>query len=238
MMEPEIGNPSAAIARALMLIRSRIDIACSRAGRPARDVTLVAVSKTHGIDAVRAASACGQFVFGENRVQEAAAKFTPLRNSQPELRLHLIGGLQTNKARQAVQIADVIESLDRDDLAVALVREAEKTGRLPQLLVQVNTGQEPQKSGIALAEADAFIIRCQGLFGPQLCGLMCIPPVAQDPTPHFHLLASLAETHGLAVLSMGMSGDFEAAIAAGATHVRIGSAIFGARTAPASASVS
>jgi pyridoxal phosphate enzyme (YggS family) len=232
-MEQLIESPSVAIARALALIRGRIDAACSQAGRPSRDVTLVAVSKTHGVEAVRAASACGQIDFGENRVQEATAKFTPLRDSLPALRLHLIGGLQTNKAGQAVQIADVIESLDREDLAVALARAAEKTGRLPQLLVQVNTGQEPQKSGIALTDAPAFITRCQGLFGSRLCGLMCIPPLAQDPTPHFHLLAGLARAHGLAVLSMGMSGDFEAAIEAGATHVRIGSAIFGARTAPA-----
>jgi pyridoxal phosphate enzyme (YggS family) len=228
-MEQTIGNPQAAIARALASIRRRIDAACSQAGRSSQDVTLVAVSKTHGSAAVQEAAACGQIHFGENRVQEAAAKFTPLRASHPSLQLHLIGGLQTNKASQAAKIADVIESLDREDLAVALARAADKTGRLPQLLVQVNTGHEPQKSGIALAGAGAFIIRCQGLFGPRLGGLMCIPPVAEDPTPHFHLLAALARTHGLAVLSMGMSGDFEAAIAAGATHVRIGSAIFGAR---------
>jgi pyridoxal phosphate enzyme (YggS family) len=232
-MEQAIDTSPTAIARAVALIRQRIDAACARAGRPSRDVTLVAVSKTHGIEAVRAAYACGQLHFGENRVQEAAAKFAPLRNGQLALQLHLIGGLQTNKAFQAVKIADVIESLDREDLAVTLARAAEKAGRVPQLLVQVNTGQEPQKSGVALADASAFIVRCQGLFGPRLRGLMCIPPVDQDPMPHFQVLATLARTHGLAVLSMGMSGDFETAIAAGATHVRIGSAIFGARSAPA-----
>jgi pyridoxal phosphate enzyme (YggS family) len=236
-MEQAPANPSAVIARGLALIRHRIEIACAAAGRPVRDVTLVAVSKTHGVDAVEAALACGQVNFGENRVQEASAKFTALRDRQPALQLHLIGGLQTNKASQAAKIADVIESLDRDDLAVALARAAEKTGRLPQLLVQVNTGYEAQKSGVVLTEAGALIKRCQDLFGHRLCGLMCIPPVGQDPTPHFKMLAALARDHGLGVLSMGMSGDFEAAIAAGATHVRIGSAIFGARATLGSGSV-
>ena len=201
----------------------------SRLRRPAGAVQLVAVSKTHGADAVQAALACGQMVFGENRVQEAAAKFPALRQEWPDLRLHLIGGLQTNKVEEAVRIADVIESVDRVRLADAIARAAEKVGRVPALLVQVNTGAEAQKSGVALDEADGLIKLCRARFGDRLEGLMCIPPADGDPTPHFTALAALAASHGLGVLSMGMSGDFEAAIACGATHIRVGSAIFGHR---------
>ncbi len=173
----------------------------------------------------------GQTVFGENRVQEAAAKFPGLRMAHPALALHLIGGLQTNKARDAVRLADVIESLDRPRLAEALAEAASKEGRLPRLLIQVNVGDEPQKAGVPRADADAFIRDCRVRFGDALMGLMCIPPAEGDPTPHFAWLAACAAHHGLATVSMGMSGDYECAIAHGATHVRIGSAIFGARAA-------
>ncbi len=220
---------NAAIAENLSRIRARIAEACARAHRPADAVQLVAVSKTHPAEAVVAALAAGQKVFGENRVQEAAEKFPALRPSQPDLRLHIIGGLQTNKARDAVRIADVIESLDRPKLAQALAEAMAREGRRPDILIQVNTGDEPQKSGCPRAEADAFIRAARDDFGLPVTGLMCIPPVEGDPRPHFAYLANLAAKHGLAILSMGMSGDFEAAIAEGATHVRVGSAIFGQR---------
>ncbi|HYZ62637.1 MAG TPA: YggS family pyridoxal phosphate-dependent enzyme, partial [Acetobacteraceae bacterium] len=165
----------------------------------------------------------------ENRVQEAAAKFPPLRDAHPYLRLHLIGALQTNKAREAVRMADVIESLDRPRLADALTAAIQQEGRTPTLLVQVNVGDESQKAGVPRSEADHFIEACQLRFGAALAGLMCIPPAEGDPAPYFDYLAACAARHGLGVLSMGMSGDFETAIAHGATHVRIGTAIFGAR---------
>jgi pyridoxal phosphate enzyme (YggS family) len=218
-----------AIARNLAAVKARIAAACARAGRDPAGVTLVAVSKTHPAEAIAAALGAGQVHFGENRVQEAMRKFPGLRGAHPALRLHLIGGLQTNKAREAVRIADVIESLDRPKLADALAEAMAKENRRPDLLVQVNTGDEPQKSGVPRAEADAFIAACQARFGAQVLGLMCIPPVEADPRPHFRTLRGLAEKHRLAVLSMGMSADFEAAIEEGATHVRVGSAIFGAR---------
>jgi pyridoxal phosphate enzyme (YggS family) len=192
-------------------------------------VTLVAVSKTHPAAAVEAALEAGQLVFGENRVQEAAEKFPALRAAHPGLRLHIIGGLQTNKARDAVRLADVIEVLDRPRLADAIEDAGQKAGRLPDVLVQVNVGDEPQKGGVATAEADAFIAACQARFGAKLTGLMCIPPAEADPAPYFRWLAACAGRHGLGVLSMGMSSDFECAIACGATHVRVGSAIFGSR---------
>ncbi len=217
------------IAANLAQIRQSIAEACARANRPAGSVTLVAVSKTHPVEAVQQALAAGQLVFGENRVQEAAAKFPGLRPAHPALRLHIIGGLQTNKARDAVRLADVIESLDRPRLAAALAEAMAKESRRPALLVQVNTGEEPQKSGIARAEADAFIRACREEHGLPVQGLMCIPPAAEDPRPHFLYLAELAARHGLATLSMGMSADYETAIACGATHVRVGSAIFGSR---------
>ncbi|MFN9095219.1 MAG: YggS family pyridoxal phosphate-dependent enzyme [Alphaproteobacteria bacterium] len=218
-----------AIAQNLSRIRVLIGEACARAGRPANAVTLVAVSKTNPVEAVEAALAVGQMVFGENRVQEAAQKFPGLRAGHPGLRLHIIGGLQTNKARDAVKIADVIETLDRPKLAQAIAEAMVKEARRPDVLVQVNTGDEAQKSGCPRAEADAFIRAARDDFGLPVKGLMCIPPVEGDPRPHFAYLANLAAKHRLPILSMGMSGDFEAAIAEGATHVRIGSAIFGAR---------
>ena len=223
-------DPATAVIQAnLAQVRARIAAAAMRAGRAPADVTLVAVSKTHPAAAVQAAIAAGQRVFGENRVQEAAGKFPALRTATPAVRLHIIGGLQTNKAREAVRIADVIESLDRDRLADAIAEAAQREGRMPRLLVQVNTGDETQKSGVALAAADRFIPTCRQRFAAALTGLMCIPPANADPVPHFTTLAALAARHGLDELSMGMSGDFEAAIACGATMVRVGSAIFGQR---------
>jgi pyridoxal phosphate enzyme (YggS family) len=226
--EPAMTDASA-IAENLSRIRARIAEACARANRPANAVTLVAVSKTNPVEAVEAALTAGQMVFGENRVQEAAQKFPLLRPAHPGLRLHIIGGLQTNKARDAVRIADVIETLDRPKLAQAIAEAMGKEARRPDLLVQVNTGDEAQKSGCPRAEADAFIRAARDDFGLPVKGLMCIPPAEGDPRPHFAYLANLAAKHGLPILSMGMSGDFEAAIAEGATHVRVGSAIFGAR---------
>ena len=214
---------SDSIASRLAAIRARIEAATRGS------VTLVAVSKTHPAAAVEEALAAGQAVFGENRVQEAAQKFPVLRGAHPGLRLHIIGGLQTNKARDAVRAADVIESLDRPKLALALKEAMEKEGRRPSLLIQVNTGDEPQKSGVPRAEADAFIRACREEWGLPVQGLMCIPPAEGDPRPHFALLREMAARHALPVLSMGMSGDFEAAIAEGATQVRVGSAIFGSR---------
>jgi pyridoxal phosphate enzyme (YggS family) len=225
-------NPEEArIEAALDSLRARMSAAARSSGRTASDVTLVAVSKTHPAALVTAALQAGQRHFGENRVQEAAAKFPALRSDFPDLRLHLIGGLQTNKAEEAVRLVDVIESLDRPKLADAIARAAERTGRLPDLLVQVNIGDEPQKSGVPTESADSFIDACCARFGARLRGLMCIPPADQEPTPHFMALAAMAARHGLGVLSMGMSADFEAAIRAGATHVRVGSALFGVRGA-------
>ena len=217
------------VADSLGRVRARIAAACLAAGRATDAVTLVAVSKTHPAAAVRAALAAGQTVFGENRVQEAATKFPDLRAAHPAMRLHIIGGLQTNKARDAVRIADMIEGLDRPKLADAIADAVQREGRAVDLLVQVNVGDEPQKAGVPTADADAFIAACQSRFGARLAGVMCIPPANGDPAPHFAWLAACARRHGLGVLSMGMSGDFEIAITNGATHVRIGTAIFGVR---------
>jgi hypothetical protein len=228
-MADVIAPPDAAtIAENLRRVRDRIAGAAIKVGRRPEDVTLVAVTKTKPIEAVRAALEAGQTVFGENRVQEAMTKFPSLR-AEYRFSLHLIGGLQTNKARDAVRLGDVIETLDRPRLAVAIEMTAEKEGRTPTLLIEVNTGDEPQKSGIARADADVFIGECKSRFGANLVGLMCVPPLDQDPRPHFTWLAERAARHGLGVLSMGMSADFEAAIACGATWVRVGSAIFGSR---------
>lgn len=220
---------------ALDAIRARIERAAAASGRPADAISLVAVSKTHPAERVAELLACGQRRFGENRVQEAQAKFPALREQHPDLVLHLIGPLQTNKAADAVRLADVIETLDRPRLADAIARAAEAGGRLPELLVQVNIGDEPQKAGVARADAEKFIRNCQTRFGDRLTGLMCIPPVEGDPRPHFRALADLAAGFGLQTLSMGMSGDFEQAIEEGATQVRVGSALFGARPVQESA---
>ncbi|MCB8880829.1 YggS family pyridoxal phosphate-dependent enzyme [Acidisoma cellulosilytica] len=227
-----------AITASLTRMRGELDAAALAAGRDPAAVSLVAVSKFHPEAAVRAAILAGQRVFGENRVQEAAGKFAALRAERTEFRLHIIGGLQTNKARNAVRIADVIETLDRPKLADAIAEAAEREGRLPDLFVQVNVGDEAQKGGVAMAEADSFIESVQQRFGARLRGLMCIPPAESDPKPHFLWLQGCAKRHGLAELSMGMSGDFAAAIACGATQVRIGTAIFGHRPAAGTADVS
>ena len=219
---------AATIKDNLRRVQERIASAAIKAGRRAEDVTLVAVSKTKPIEAVRAALEAGQRVFGENRVQEAESKFPALRGEW-EFKLHIIGGLQTNKARDAVRVADVIETLDRPRLSDAIAAAVDKEARRPALLIEVNTGDEPQKSGVARAEADAFIEASKVRFGEALVGLMCVPPAGEDPRPHFEWLAARAARHGLGVLSMGMSADFEVAIACGATWVRVGSAIFGHR---------
>ena len=212
----------------LRAVRDRIAAAAIKSGRRPEDITLVAVSKTKPVEAVREALAAGQMVFGENRVQEAAEKFPGLREAF-DFRLHLIGGLQTNKARDAVRLADVIETLDRPRLADALAAAIVKEGRAPSLLIEVNTGAEAQKSGIPRDEADRFIESCKERFGLGLAGLMCIPPHDEDPRPHFTWLADRAARHGLGVVSMGMSADYEIAIECGATLVRVGTAIFGGR---------
>jgi len=229
---PAVGPPIAAagdIAPALAEVRARIAAAARTARRDPAAVHLVAVSKTQGADRIAAALAAGQRVFGENRVQEAQAKWPGLRARWPDAELHLIGPLQTNKARDAVALFDVIETVDRESLAAALARELARTDRRLSCLVQVNTGEEPQKAGIPPAEADGFIARCRDVHHLPVVGLMCIPPVDDDAALHFALLRTIAERHGLAVLSMGMSTDYELAIRFGASHVRVGTAIFGAR---------
>jgi PLP dependent protein len=210
-------------------VRVRIAAAARAAGRDADAVTLIAVSKTQPAAAVRAALAAGQRVFGENRVQEALAKFPGLRNEFPDLTLHLIGPLQTNKVRDAVAHCDIIETVDRPRLAEALAREMERTGRRLPCYVEINTGEEPQKAGMLPAAADAFIGDCRDRLGLNIEGLMCIPPEHEEPALHFALLREIARRNGLGTLSMGMSADFETAIRFGATHVRVGTAIFGAR---------
>jgi PLP dependent protein len=219
---------SESISDSLRRVQDRIAGAAIAAGRKPEDITLVAVSKTKPVDAIVAALTAGQMVFGENRVQEAAAKFPALRREY-NLSLHIIGGLQTNKARDAVRIADVIESLDRPKLADAIEVAISREGRTPSLLIEVNTGSESQKSGIDRDQADDFIVACKARFGGALVGLMCVPPLDEDPRPHFTWLADRATRHGLTTVSMGMSADFEVAIACGATWVRVGSAIFGSR---------
>jgi PLP dependent protein len=224
-----------AIAANLAAVRSRIAEAARAAGRPADAVTLVAVSKTHPIDAVRAALKAGQRIFGENRVQEALAKFPALRREFPDLALHLIGPLQTNKAKDAVAHCDVIETVDRPHLAEVLAREMARSGRQLACFIEVNTGEEPQKAGVLPVAADAFIADCRDRLGLRVEGLMCIPPEHEEPALHYALLREIARRNGLDKLSMGMSADFETAIRFGATHVRVGTAIFGARRVAATA---
>lgn len=219
------------ITQAYHTVVEDIARACAAAHRPIGDVALVAVSKTHSGDIIRLVLAAGQRLFGENRVQEAQQKWPDLKREFPGVELHLIGPLQTNKAADAVALFDVIQSVDREKLVAALAKEMQRQDRHPELMVQVNTGLEPQKAGIAPDDLSAFIARANKDHGIHFSGLMCIPPVDQDPTPHFTLLANLARHHELGKLSMGMSSDYRQAIAAGATHVRVGSAIFGARPA-------
>ena len=213
----------------LATVRENIAAAEQEARRPAGTVTLVAVSKTFEADAVRPVLAAGQRVFGENRVQEALGKWPALREDFPGIELHLIGPLQSNKAKEAVALFDVIETVDRDKIAAELAKEMRKQGRAPKLYVQVNIGSEPQKAGIEPAEAVAFVARCRETHGLAVEGLMCIPPADENPGPHFALLEKLAGQAGVEKLSMGMSGDYETAVAFGATSVRVGSAIFGHR---------
>jgi pyridoxal phosphate enzyme (YggS family) len=219
------------IAANLTSVRSRIEAAARAAGRAPDCVTLVAVSKTHSAAAVRDALIAGHRVFGENRVQEAQTKYPALRERFPDLALHLIGPLQTNKVREAVALCDVIETVDRPRLAQALAREMERSGRRLPCLIEVNTGEEPQKSGVLPTSADDFIVECRDRIGLPIEGLMCVPPLDEEPALHFALLREIARRTGLGVLSMGMSADFEKAIRFGATHVRVGTAIFGARGA-------
>ncbi|MFK8254034.1 YggS family pyridoxal phosphate-dependent enzyme [Ancylobacter terrae] len=222
---------TATAADRLAEVRARILAACRDAGRDPAGVGLVAVSKTFGAEDIIPALDAGQRVFGENRVQEAAGKWPGLRARYPDVELHLIGPLQTNKVRDALALFDVIHTLDRPSLAVALAKELARPGApaTPRLLVQVNTGEEPQKAGVAPLEADAFIAECRDVHGLAIEGLMCIPPADEAPAPHFALLASIARRNGLATLSMGMSADYPVAIGLGATLVRVGSAIFGHR---------
>jgi PLP dependent protein len=210
-------------------VKERIRKAERGAKRPTGSVTLVAVSKTFEADAIRPAIAAGQRVFGENRVQESEGKWPELKGETPEIELHLIGPLQSNKAADAVALFDVIETVDREKIARALAEEMSKQGKVPRLYVQVNTGLEPQKAGIAPKETGAFVEFCRKELGLSIDGLMCIPPAEENPGPHFALLANLAKECGVEKLSMGMSGDFETAVEFGATSVRVGSAIFGAR---------
>jgi pyridoxal phosphate enzyme (YggS family) len=216
------------MSQALADIQSRIAAAEARAGRAPGSVTLVAVSKTQPWEHIAPVLDAGQKVFGENRVQEAMERWSGRREG---LELRLIGPLQTNKAREAVTFFDVIETVDREKLARVLADEIQRAGKTPRLYVQVNTGEEPQKAGVTPGEADAFITACRGTYGLTVEGLMCIPPVDADPAPHFARLREIAERNGVAKLSMGMSDDFEIAIAEGATSVRVGSALFGARGA-------
>ena len=217
------------VGERLAEVRGRIARAAEKAGRPAEEITLVAVSKTFGADDIHAAIAAGQRHFGENRVQEAQAKWPALKAAFPDTVLHLIGPLQSNKARDAVQLFNVIETVDRARLAERLARECARQGRRPKLLVEVNTGEEAQKAGVAPADVDGLVGEMRARWGLEAAGLMCIPPLDEEPALHFALLAKIARRVGLSELSMGMSDDFESAIAMGATEVRVGSAIFGPR---------
>jgi PLP dependent protein len=210
-------------------VRAEIARACRDAGRDPAAVTLLAVSKTFGAEAIEPIIAAGQRVFGENRVQEAKAKWPPLMARHEGLSLHLIGTLQSNKAREAVALFDAIHSVDRASLAQALGKEITRQERKPLLFVELNTGEEAQKGGVVPAEVDGFLAACRDQYGLTISGLMCIPPVEEPPGPHFALTAKIARRNGLSLLSMGMSSDYPTAIALGATHVRVGTAIFGGR---------
>jgi hypothetical protein len=224
-MNTEALTSSEALAR----VRAEIAAACTEAKRDPASVTLIAVSKTFPADAIEPVVAAGQRVFGENRVQEAKGKWPALSAAHPGLELHLIGPLQSNKAKEAVALFDAIHSVDRPSIAEALAKEIVRQNRRPQLFVEINTGAEPQKAGVLPENADAFIRTCRETHGLKIAGLMCIPPFDEAPAPHFALTAKIATRNGLKLLSMGMSADFATAIAFGATHVRVGTAIFGAR---------
>jgi len=214
---------------ALAGVEAEIARACKDARRDLASVTLIAVSKTFDADAITPVIAAGQRVFGENRVQEAKGKWPALTSVYPDIALHLIGPLQSNKAKEAVALFDAIHSVDRPSICQALAKEIESQKKHPQLFVQINTGEEPQKAGVAPSEADAFLASCRDTYGLTISGLMCIPPVDEPPAAHFALTAKIAARNGLNNLSMGMSADFATAIMLGATHVRVGSAIFGHR---------
>ena len=231
MTQPDSETVSG-VAERLQAVRARIAAAARAVGRAPDSVTLVAVSKTHPPERIALALEAGHRVFGENRVQEAQAKWPALRARWPGIELHLLGPLQTNKVRDAVALFDVIESVDRPKLARALAAEMERSGRRPACYIQVNTGEEPQKAGVPPVEADDFVALCRDELGLPVRGLMCIPPVDEEPAPHFALLAEMARRHNLPVVSMGMSGDYETAVRLGATHVRVGTAIFGERPRP------
>jgi PLP dependent protein len=216
-------------AEGLAAVRAEIMRACRDAGRDPAGVTLIAIAKTFGPDAIEPVIGAGQRVFGENRVQEAKAKWPPLIARHPGLELHLVGALQSNKARDAVALFDAIHSVDRESLAATLGKEIARQARKPLLFAEINTGAEPQKAGVRPQDADRFLAACRERHGLTISGLMCIPPADEAPAPHFALTAKIARRNGLALLSMGMSADYPVAIAFGATHVRIGTAIFGAR---------
>jgi pyridoxal phosphate enzyme (YggS family) len=220
--------PSTAAER-LAAVRREIAAACREAKRDPASVTLVAISKTFGVEAIASVVAAGQTVFGENRVQEAKAKWPALKAQHPGLELHLVGPLQSNKAKEAVALFEAIHSVDRASLAEALAKEIARQGRQPTLFVEVNTGAEPQKAGVLPEDTDAFLKACRETYGLTIAGLMCIPPADEPPAPHFALTAKIARRNGLKLLSMGMSADFALAVEFGATHVRVGTAIFGAR---------
>jgi hypothetical protein len=224
-----IDSDANTVAAQLAVVRVRIGAAAKTVGRDPASVTLVAVSKTQSAERIAAALEAGQRVFGENRVQEAAAKWPALKQAWPQVELHLVGPLQTNKAREAVALFDLIETVDRPKLAQVLAAEMARSGRRPACYVQINTGEEPQKAGVMPAAADEFIRLCRHEMNLPVVGLMCIPPADDEPSLHFALLAEIARRHGLDKLSMGMSADYEIAIKLGATHVRVGTAIFGER---------
>jgi PLP dependent protein len=230
MTLPKPGAVTSHSPNALAAVEQEIARACKDAGRDRASVTLIAVSKTFDAGAIMPVIESGQAVFGENRVQEAKGKWPALTQAYPGLKLHLIGPLQSNKAKEAVALFDAIHSVDRASICQALAKEIESQKKYPELFVQINTGEEPQKAGVAPGEADAFIAACRDKYGLVISGLMCIPPVEEPPAPHFALTAKIAARNGLKNLSMGMSADFVVAIAMGATHVRVGSAIFGHRT--------
>jgi pyridoxal phosphate enzyme (YggS family) len=213
----------------LTAVRRDIAEACANAGRDPAEVNLVAVSKTFGVDAIAPVLVAGQQVFGENRVQEAMAKWPALKEKYPATELHLVGPLQSNKVKEAVTLFEAIHSVDRPSLCEALAKAIAKQGRTPLLFVEINAGGEPQKSGVLPHEADGFLERCRQSYGLPIAGLMCLPPLSEPPVPHFALTAKIAERNGLRLLSMGMSADFALAIRFGATHVRVGTAIFGER---------
>lgn len=210
-------------------VRQEIERACRHAKRDPATVTLIAVAKTFGAESIEPVIKAGQKVFGENRVQEAKAKWPALAAKHPGLELHMIGPLQSNKAKEAIALFDAIHSIDRPSLCEALAKEIAKLGRRPSLFVEINTGAEPQKAGVLPQDADDFLARCRDQYGLSVHGLMCIPPVDEAPAPHFALTAKIAARNGLKLLSMGMSADYPVAITMGATHVRIGTAIFGGR---------